>query len=377
MDPASSIKIDRIKSFDSLRALAMMAVILCHACGPLFRGGWIGVDLFFALSGYLITSLLLSEYAGNNTISLKNFYIKRTMRLLPPMLVLLLIANVLWPLSKLPVSANQGLSNISAIFYSINFVKDTAVGNLSHIWSLSVEEQFYFIWPAVILMLLKLPQQKIIRAILIMVIALSVFRIVIFNYRSALTWGNFSIDPYRFTFCRLDCTLLGAMLSFLLNGKAAVKAGAFFTRKRMSWMTPLAIAMLLLVVVLVASNNPVWYNGGFIITNALCIFVVYAAIKYQEHRMFTNSILNWLGKRSYGIYLYHFPIFVYLEQYHVLHNRTSFVIITVLRLLISITVAGISYKYLEQPILNLRSRIRLKRHTQSQPTPEVPTPMAS
>jgi peptidoglycan/LPS O-acetylase OafA/YrhL len=375
MNSTLKLKTERIKSFDSLRALAMMAVLLCHACGTLFRGGWIGVDLFFALSGYLITSLLLSEYAATNTISLKKFYIKRTMRLLPPMLVLLIGANILWPLSKLPVSSNQQLSTISAIFYSINLVKDNVVGNLSHIWSLSVEEQFYFIWPAVILVLLKFPRQKIIRSIIIMVIVLSVARIFIFNYRSALIWGNFSIDPYRFTFCRLDCTLLGALLSFLLSDKASNDAEVFFTPKRMLWMLPLAITMLTLVIVLLASDSPLWYNGGFLVTNALCIFVVYAAIKYQSNRVFGNRVLNWLGKRSYGIYLYHFPIFLYLEQYRVMHNWQSSLVITVLRFAISIGVAALSYKYLEQPILNLRSQTRSKRR--ALPMADMQKPLAA
>lgn len=204
-----------IESFDSLRALAVIFVLLLHGSYGFLKGGWIGVDLFFVLSGYLITSLLYKEYLAFKDVSFSKFYVRRALRLFPPLIASLLIANILWPFTEHP-GGNQLLATVSGLFYFSNLISSSLLGIMAHLWSLSVEEHFYVFWPLLTLaFFFKIPLRKRVLFLMILIVSTEVFRIFVFNYYSDSTFGIFTIDPYRFTFCRIDGILMGSLLSFI------------------------------------------------------------------------------------------------------------------------------------------------------------------
>ncbi len=138
-------------TFDGLRCIAVLCVLLTHASPDFFKGGWIGVDLFFVLSGYLITSLLQNEYYASGNISFAKFYARRALRLFPPLLICLAMANVLWRYTPhYYLGANRLLATLAGLFYFANLLPWTALGLLQHLWSLSVEEHFYLVWPIIV-----------------------------------------------------------------------------------------------------------------------------------------------------------------------------------------------------------------------------------
>jgi peptidoglycan/LPS O-acetylase OafA/YrhL len=157
---AKSFNLRYVPELDGIRGFAILAVIMYHAHVPFFRGGFIGVDIFFVLSGFLITSLLVREFNSRQHIDLKNFYVRRILRLVPALVVFLAsFASI----SMLMLDADKARSNIIdtliALFYVTNWSWAFHIHPpefLAHTWSLAIEEQFYFIWPVLLITLLRL-----------------------------------------------------------------------------------------------------------------------------------------------------------------------------------------------------------------------------
>ncbi|WP_345948338.1 acyltransferase [Mucilaginibacter sp. PAMB04274] len=187
------LKLTYLKSLDGVRCFAIIIVLLFHGFYGTLKGGWLGVDLFFVLSGYLITSLLEIEIANTKKLSFKKFYIRRLLRLLPPLLVCILLANILWSYTN-PGNPNRYLASLAAFFYFANLTPDV-LGSLSHLWSLSVEEHFYFIWRALIFYLIsKLKFSHRIYFILLLIVLVSALRLFLFNYDGVISYGIFRIE---------------------------------------------------------------------------------------------------------------------------------------------------------------------------------------
>ena len=251
-----------IQSLDSLRGFAVVAVLFFHCSYGIFAGGWIGVDLFFVLSGYLITSLLQNEFSASGNISLSKFYARRALRLLPPLIITVILANVLWPTTHLP-RADQFLATMGSLFYSTNLIADHISGNMSHLWSLSVEEHFYFIWPVVVLFFIfRISLNKRIVFLGILILALAIFRIFVFNFIDFASYWIFAIDSYQFTLCRIDGILMGALLFFIISKSQSNEK----FEKGPTRTLPLEIVLgaFLLLMLTVNIRNTYWHNGGFI-----------------------------------------------------------------------------------------------------------------
>ncbi len=345
-----------IKSFDGLRALAILLVMVFHGSYGLFPGGFIGVDLFFVLSGYLITSLLYEEYKTSGTISFSKFYIRRALRLFPVLIVCVVLANALWPYTPLDPGHNRRIATLASLFYFNNLVIDYICGNMNHLWSLSVEEHFYFIWPVtVFFFLFRISERKRIAVLIALILTLTIFRIVTLGFRQELIFDVFWIDPYGFTLCRIDSIIMGALLFFLVSDEKIPSEA--ITAKGIDMM-PVAILLVLFIAFGfgVGYNNPYWLNGGFVVTNIICTVAVFFAIGNPDHPLLTNNIIRWIGKRSYGIYAYHFPVFYFLEGFRLHHSAANFAVITLLRFTISFGIAAFSYDFIEQPILKYKNR---------------------
>ncbi len=342
-----------IDSFDWLRGVGCLFILIGHGSYDFFKGGWIALDLFFVMSGYLITTLLLKEFLITGNISFTKFYTRRALKLFPALIICIILANILWPFTKLNPGSNEILATSGALFYFSNFLQAKIAGNMIHLWSLSVEEHFYFFWPLVMLYyILKKPFKKTVLVLLIVVLLASVFRVFIFNYH--ISGELFTLDPYRCTFARVDSIIMGALLAIVIQQKL-LDLSPKFTSK-ISTILRVVFWVFIVILFTVSEENSIWNNGGFIITNLLCTFTIFITLKYPDHRFFRNKILKWVGKRSYSIYLYHIPIFYALERFKQPHDIPNFLLLSCLRLAASVAVAILSYKYIEQPILRFKKR---------------------
>jgi peptidoglycan/LPS O-acetylase OafA/YrhL len=341
-------------SFDGLRGIAVLCVLLTHA-SPWFKGGWIGVDLFFALSGYLITSLLQNEYYASGHISFAKFYARRALRLFPPLLVCLAMANLLWAYTpEYYVGANRLLATLAGLFYFANLVQWKVLGMLQHLWSLSVEEHFYLVWPMIVsAFLFKITLSH--RILFLVLTGCFIATVRIFVFQFDLAYGLFVIDAYTFTVCRMDAILMGSVLAVVLP-HSDVKSRP---NVNIDCAFGVLLCLLAAIVLFVRESNIYWRNGGFIFTDLLCLSIVAIAAKRPNQPLLSSKILCWVGRRSYGIYLYHLPIFLTLVVLRRRHSPVNYLLVTALMFAVTILVAALSYRFIERPVLRYKRRYQV------------------
>jgi len=354
------MKIKYIASFDGLRGVAVMLLMLVHGSYGIFGGGVPRVDLFYIMSGFLITYLLHNEFLSTGRIAIGKFYGRRALRIFPALIVCIILSNLLWTYTELTPGHNQTLATVSSLFFFNNIVFETALGNMNHLWSLSVEEHFYLVWPVITFFILfRLSHANRIIFLSALIVGVEIFRIIAFQNQDQWRYGIFWIDPYGFTLCRIDCILVGALL-FLVLYRGKYNYG---TLRSSSYDNLLLIGLAVIFLtsaLTIKLVDPRWLNGGFIISNILCACTVFLAIKNPNHPVLAHKALVWIGRRSYGIYLYHMPIFLYMERFRVHDSYTNFIIVTFFRFAISIAFAALSYQYIERPILEYKNRLKLK-----------------
>jgi peptidoglycan/LPS O-acetylase OafA/YrhL len=346
---------------DGLRAIAVAAVFLYHSRIDWLPGGFLGVDLFFVLSGYLITSLLLVEWEARNRIDLRRFWLRRARRLLPALVLVVLLS-----LALSAIFARQDLGHtrsdvISSLFYFQNWHLIVAnhsyfnvMGNpslLQHLWSLAVEEQFYIVWPLLLVPCLVLVGRRRLPMIVIAGIAASV----------TLMWilYNPNGDPSRVyygTDTRAFLLLMGILV-------ALVWPWIMRMRRAVPLLELLGISALVGSVLLfrqMQDFNPTLYRGGDLAA-AFCFAVLVAAVAHPQTGIgeaLGVAPLRWIGERSYGIYLWHWPIIVLVAG---VNTRPS-VGIVVAEAALVLVVAALSYRFVEQPIRTGSLQRRLAKH---------------
>ena len=347
-----------IPALDGLRALAVVAVLLYHADQKWIPGGFLGVDVFFVISGYLITCLLLSDYQQTNGIGLKRFWYRRARRLLPALFAMLFVVS-LFAILFLPdvldqlrgevISALLYVENWFLIFRDLSYFQSAGRPPLlQHVWSLAVEEQFYVFWP-LILMLVLTVWNKSRKALLIGVlcgVAAS----------TLLMWVMYRpyTDPSRVyygTDTRVAALLLGAALAFVwapwrLIGRTGRNAGMV-----LDVVAGFSVFLLIYFFLNFGEFDPSLYRGGFLLVAAVSALLIAATVhpasKYVPKALALNVFL-WIGMRSYGIYLWHWPIYMVTRP----HSDVPLtgIPLLVLRLVLTFVVAALSYKYIEEPI---------------------------
>ena len=334
---------------DGLRAIAVAAVFLYHARIDWLPGGFLGVDLFFVLRGYLITSLLLVEWEARNRIDLRRFWLRRARRLLPALVVVVLASLVLASIFARQDLAHTRSDVVGSLFYFANWHQIVAnhsyfnvMGNpslLQHTWSLAVEEQFYIVWPLLLVPCLVLLGRKRMPMIVIAGIAASV----------ALMWilYNPGGDPSRVyygTDTRAFLLLMGILL-------ALVWPWIMRMRRAVPLLELFGIAALVGSVLLflrMQDFNPTLFRGGDLAA-AFCFAVLVAAVAHPKTGIgeaLGVAPLRWIGERSYGIYLWHWPVIVLFAGV----NARSSIWVVLGEAAIVIAAAALSYKYVEQPI---------------------------
>jgi peptidoglycan/LPS O-acetylase OafA/YrhL len=341
-----------LAELDGIRAIAVSLVLLSHTAETWFPGGWIGVDLFFVLSGFLITSVLLRERWKTGRISLRNFYVRRTLRLMPALVVLLVVYSVIPPFRNLP---GHFWPVLFSAFYVMDWVEAFDLGPqqyLPHTWSLGVEEQFYLLWPAVLIFLL--PRFKLRGRLLV----LTGIIVVIVAWRTGLIIEGASGQRTYYAFdTRLDTILIGCALAlWLAEGKASSRL-AFIAAKAAPWLMAAVFAIAVMYETqpdLNAGHSLFLNTIGFTLLACLCAAIILGAVNGDPQTMMNvvlaSAPLVYLGRISYGVYLWHYPVLAFLTN---IRNPWLMVAST---FLLSIAVASVSFFLLERPFLRLKER---------------------
>lgn len=341
---------------DSLRGLAILGVILYHINFNWMPGGFLGVTVFFVLSGYLITDILAMEWKRNKRIDLKKFWLSRARRLLPGMLVMLVITLAWITIFHSSLLGKMRGDSIAALFYVSNwwyiyhklsyFDNFNQISPLNHFWSLAVEEQFYVVWPFIISLGLYYIKKQ---SRMILLICLGAFA-------SALAMAILyepGVDPSRIyygTDTRVFSLLIGAVLALVWPSNRL--ANKIIPKARFILDVVGGIALIIILVMFWKTNqyDPFLYKGGMVLlsiaTALLVANLAHPASRIAQFLRFRP--LRWVGVRSYGIYLWHYPILT-LTTPKV--NAGEFSIIrAILQFLLIIFIAQISWKFIEKPI---------------------------
>jgi peptidoglycan/LPS O-acetylase OafA/YrhL len=293
-------------ALDGLRAVAVMLVVFFHARAPIALGGYIGVDIFFVLSGYLITSLLLSELDGKGRLDLPRFYLRRFLRLTPALLAMLAVyvavAPFLWPGTsdhgKQAAIAGLYLSDYAVAFWNTpNF--------LSHTWSLSVEEHFYLLWPLALLA----AYRRWDRRSLVWVLGTAYVLATLVRWVCIVRGQSWEQVYYRFD-THMSGLMLGAWLAALRRDEVLFA----WLRRALPWLMWLP---LLAVICLQYRWGDLWMSTWGLSVAEWATVALLAAAQTphsQTWTMLSQPPLVWLGKISYGLYLWHYPVFRYLRE---------------------------------------------------------------
>jgi len=372
--PTTAVTGRHLPALNGLRGLAVMGVVAYHLQIGWARGGYLGVDLFFVLSGFLITTLLLEEWVGAGRVDLVAFWGRRARRLLPALflvvlaLALYLVCNALFggpgangliDLSGLRGDAIATLlyvNNWHLIFaHQSYFAQFSTPSPLQHTWSLAIEEQFYLVWPLVLLVLLKYGRRGWRRLGVTVTVVLGVGSSVLM---AALFHPG--VDPSRIyygTDTRLFDLMAGATVAFLAAARRQPKAPA---RRTLHWVGPAAAVVL--AVFWVRAGTPgglptnFMFEGGFLLCAALAALVV-ADARLIAPGWFARGLawrpLHFVGTISYGIYLWHWPVIVYLNG---ARTGLSTWPLNLLRIAVTLAVSTASYYLVERPIRLARPR---------------------
>jgi peptidoglycan/LPS O-acetylase OafA/YrhL len=384
-------RVPYLPGLDGLRALAVIAVIVYHANSKWLPGGFLGVEVFFVISGYLITLLIVAEHERTDAVSLRGFWARRARRLLPALVVMLGLL-VVWTtfFERDALGALRG-DVVAGALYGSNWFQVwigagyTAVNDfapLRHLWSLAVEEQFYLLWPIVMIAILARGRDRLPRvAAWFAGVALAIGALVaalmpsgsigLCSRTPAAYWtiGDRCISKVDFLYLstptRATGLLLGAALALVWRPFALLRGPM---KRKGPMLDPLALIGLIGLVFLVRSTHilelkgedglhadPLLFRGGLLLTG-LCTLLLIAAVAHQKAfsgRIFGNPVLRAIGERSYGLYLYHWPVFQALRHETGvtlrIHEFIGAMIVTIL-------ITEFSYRVIELPIRERRFR---------------------
>jgi peptidoglycan/LPS O-acetylase OafA/YrhL len=380
-------RVPYLPGLDGMRALAVVAVMLYHANHTWLGGGFLGVEVFFVISGYLITLLLIGEHERNGRIALGKFWMRRFRRLLPAVLTMMGAMAVYMALFRREPQGRTRGDFLGGIFYSSNwyqifvgqgYTANEAFVPLRHLWSLAVEEQFYLLWPLVMVVILRLGRGRLPR-VAVWLFATSAFVAVLvgvlFAGGDVATtcapeamngyWKLFgrciSINEtlYLGTFSRAGGLLLGAGFAMVWRPMALLRGAVRDKSRELDVLAVLGLAALaFLTWKLTLSGDghqtgirfdPWLFRGGFFLTGLATLMVI-AAVTHQRAmmgRLLGNPVFNYVGTRSYGMYLYHWPI------YQIIRGQAGVPLTLkqwLLAMAVTLPITEASYRYIETPI---------------------------
>ncbi|MGE0059786.1 MAG: acyltransferase family protein [Dehalococcoidia bacterium] len=340
-------------SLDGLRGLAVVAVIAFHLDTVRYLpGGSLGVDVFFVLSGFLITSLLLEEWSRSGTISLRMFYIRRLLRLFPALVVFLLVyAVIVVAFNEAQFTGHQDLNLLltnlgMAVAYLFNWVAATLhprVWGLGHLWSLAVEEQFYLVGPALLVAALRFHLHP--RVVIAASVALAAGS-------ASLAFSGLSYTRLFFgTDFRVQELILGSILAQLIAARY-LRAGMLQNFAFKALLTWSALSMVFLLLHLENRHTFLSIGGYTYVALISSVIVLEAALSSTGllSRLLSQPWLIYVGRRSYALYLWHYPINIWLRG---LDDMPQVILVVAF----SVLLAELSFRFIERPALSLKQRL--------------------
>ena len=372
-----------ITGLDGIRAIAVIMVLAYHLKLALFKSGFLGVTVFFVLSGYLITGILISEVEEEGTIDLKNFWLRRIRRLVPAVMsmavVIIFVSAVVNRIiftkgCKDFLASVLGFNNWWQIFNKVSYFEAAGVPSpFTHCWSLAIETQFYLIYPLILLGIYKLVKSRgagrakrglLFAGVTLLLALISVIlMIVLFDPQQDASRVYYGTDTRAFSL------LFGALLAILWEYRMVPRRLSASVNMVLG---SVSFAALLVMTIAINGSSNFWYRGGQFVGTILTVLMVYAVSgrKTWLSRFLSNPVLKWIGDRSYSIYLWHYPIILLISK----GIKASWWI-TLIEIVLSVVLAELSYRFIETPIrhgiigeyLNiLRSRPRSRQEKKRQ-----------
>lgn len=347
-----------ITGLDGIRAIAVIMVLAYHLKLALFKSGFLGVTVFFVLSGYLITGILISEVEEEGTIDLKNFWLRRIRRLVPAVMsmavVIIFVSAVVNRIiftkgCKDFLASVLGFNNWWQIFNKVSYFEAAGVPSpFTHCWSLAIETQFYLIYPLILLGIYKLVKSReegrakrglLFAGVTLLLALISVIlMIVLFDPQQDASRVYYGTDTRAFSL------LFGALLAILWEYQMVPRRLSASVNMVLG-----SVSFAVLLVMTIASNGSsnFWYRGGQFVGTILTVLVIYTVSgrKTWLSRFLSNPVLKWIGDRSYSIYLWHYPIILLISK----GIKASWWI-TLIEIVLSVVLAELSYRFIETPI---------------------------
>lgn len=347
-----------ITGFDGIRAIAVIMVLAYHLKLALFKSGFLGVTVFFVLSGYLITGILISEVEEEGTIDLKNFWLRRIRRLVPAVMsmavVIIFVSAVVNRViftkgCKDFLASVLGFNNWWQIFNKVSYFEAAGVPSpFTHCWSLAIETQFYLIYPLILLGIYKLVKSRgegrakrglLFAGVTLLLALISVIlMIVLFDPQQDASRVYYGTDTRAFSL------LFGALLAILWDYRMVPRRLSASVNMVLG---SVSFAVLLVMTIAINGSSNFWYRGGQFFGTILTVLMVYAVSgrKTWLSRFLSNPVLKWIGDRSYSIYLWHYPIILLISK----GIKASWWI-TLIEIVLSVVLAELSYRFIETPI---------------------------
>lgn len=351
-----------ITGFDGLRSIGVLGVILYHLRPDIFRGGYLGVPIFMVVSGYLITDGLLQEYNRNGGIDFKGFYIRRIKRLYPGLIAMLFATSayitffardLLHQLHWMVVTNLAYVYNWWQIANGQSYFARFASGEspFTHLWTLSIEGQFYWVWPLIVLLLLRAfrGHGKAFNIVLLMALASAALMAVLYQP----TTGK-AFDPSRLyygTDTRAFSILLGAALAFIWPSSRLAQRIRRVDQIGLDVVGALSLVGMVAMVIYTTDQSAWLYRGGMLVFSILVTLLVAVVAHPGAHlnAVLSNPVFTWIGHRSYGIYLYQFPVMIFFERtFTNLADHT--VLYPVIEVLIILALTELSARFIELPM---------------------------
>ncbi|MET7074673.1 acyltransferase family protein [Trueperella pyogenes] len=346
-----------IRGLDGLRALAVTAVIAYHVFPGVVQGGFLGVDVFFVISGFLITTLLLREEREHGYINLKAFWQRRIRRLIPALVALILVVvpsallihrDLLVGVRRQVAGALTFSTNWLEIAHGSSYFDQTTPNLFKNFWSLAIEEQFYLFWPLIMLVVLALMPNWRARLALASALALTSggLMMVLYNGKNLTTL-------YYGTHTHMFGLAIGIGLAFLWADPDGSVLARESWRRYHSWCGWAALAVLLGFMFAMPDTGPWAYMGGMFLASLLAAVVIAATIAPGSvlGLIGDSCALRWIGTRSYGLYLWHWPILVMAAvAFPTAFGSLAYALRSLLALALTAAICEMSYRYLETPV---------------------------
>ncbi|MEP6650664.1 MAG: acyltransferase, partial [Lapillicoccus sp.] len=375
----SPAKPGHLDGLDGLRALAIAAVLVYHLDPAWLPGGFLGVDVFFVVSGFLITTLLQREAVANGRIALRRFWTRRARRLVPALVVCVVVSTVAARIAHHDLVVHIGRQIRGALTFSTNWVEIAAGSSyfdqtspllFMNFWSLAVEEQFYLVWPLVVAALMTAALLRRRRLAVALGMALGVAAVSTVLMALLFVPGEDATRVYYGTDTHVMGLMLGAALAFAFSSPPT---SSWRTRYASAWLVVrrpvlgVALAVLAVLLWVLGEDSPLTYRGGVALACLATVVLIAALLPMADQTggdahteyafdsrwrsLMSAEPVMWIGRRSYGIYLWHWPVIVVIGQdMRTAPGTFQHVVSAIWCVLVTIALADLSYRFVEAPI---------------------------